>query len=92
MDISRASNRVLRMRDLPNKVGFRPSTIYEMVAAGRFPRPFKLVSGGRATGWLESEIDSWLDERARSGGTPCSTRCMTHNGPRALTVQRSGDE
>jgi prophage regulatory protein len=70
MEISRTSNRVLRMRDLTHKVGFRPSTIYEMVAAGRFPRPFKLASGGRATGWLESEIDSWLDERVRSGGTP----------------------
>ncbi len=70
MDISKINNRVLRMRDLPQKVGFRPSTIYEMVAAGRFPRPFKLVSGGRASGWLESDIDAWLDERARSGGTP----------------------
>lgn len=70
MDISKISNRVLRMRDLPQKVGFRPSTIYEMVAAGRFPRPFKLVSGGRASGWLESDIDAWLDKRVRSGGAP----------------------
>jgi len=70
MDISKISNRVLRMRDLPQKVGFRPSTIYEMVAAGRFPRPFKLVSGGRASGWLESDIDAWLDKRVRSDSTP----------------------
>ena len=70
MDISKISNRVLRMRDLPQKVGFRPSTIYEMVATGRFPRPFKLVSGGRASGWLESDIDAWLDKRVRSDSTP----------------------
>jgi len=70
MGMSKISNRVLRMRDLPQKVGFRPSTIYEMVATGRFPRPFKLVSGGRASGWLERDIDAWLDERVSSGGAP----------------------
>lgn len=64
------TKRILRMRDLPQKVGFRPSTIYEMVAAGRFPPPFKIVPGGRASGWLESSVDAWLDERSRSGDTP----------------------
>jgi prophage regulatory protein len=59
-----ANNRVIRMRDLADKVGLRPSTIYELVAKGRFPRPFKIVQNGRAAGWLESEIDAWLDSRA----------------------------
>lgn len=70
MDTIKAGNRVLRMRDLPQKIGFKPSTIYEMVAAGSFPPPFKLAPGGRATGWLESAVDAWLVERARSGDKP----------------------
>jgi len=70
MDTLNRGNRVLRMRDLPQKVGCRPSTIYEMVASGRFPPPFKIVEGGRAVGWLERTLDEWLDERARSRGTP----------------------
>lgn len=55
--------RVLRMKDLPKKVGFAPSTIYELVARGEFPKPFKLMPGGRAAGWLEHELDNWLNAK-----------------------------
>jgi len=55
--------RILRMQDLPAKIGFRPSTIYELIAKGKFPAPFKLVPGGRAAGWLEATIDEWIASR-----------------------------
>ena len=55
---------VLRMKDLPKKIGFQPSTIYELIAKGKFPAPFKLVQGGRAAGWLESTIDEWISSQA----------------------------
>jgi prophage regulatory protein len=58
--------RTLRMRELPSKVGYRPSTIYALIAAGKFPKPFKLSSGGRAAGWLETTIDEWISEQAKS--------------------------
>ena len=48
------------MKELPSKVGFQPSTIYELIAKGKFPPPFKLIPGGRAAGWFESTIDEWL--------------------------------
>ena len=57
--------RILRMKDLPSKVGFRPQTIYELITKGKFPAPFKLVQGGKAAGWLESTIDSWIENAAR---------------------------
>tara|TARA_R110000744_G_scaffold338457_1_gene443706 strand:- start:45 stop:257 length:213 start_codon:yes stop_codon:yes gene_type:complete len=57
--------RILRMKDLPSKVGFRPQTIYELITKGKFPAPFKLVQGGKASGWLESTIDSWIENAAR---------------------------
>jgi len=28
-----------------------------------FPKPFRLIPGGRAVGWLESQIDQWISER-----------------------------
>ena len=67
MDTKTVRTRVLRMKDLPQKVGYQPSTLYELIAAGKFPAPFKLVPGGRASGWLESTVDSWLEERSRIG-------------------------
>ena len=57
------TTRVLRMRDLPVKVGLQPSTIYGLVAKGDFPPPFKFITGGRAAGWLEQTIDDWLASR-----------------------------
>jgi prophage regulatory protein len=51
------------MKDLPSKVGFQPSTIYGLIAQGKFPKPYKLTQGGRAAGWQETKIDSWITER-----------------------------
>ena len=55
--------RTLRMKDLPSKVGFQPSTIYGLIAQGQFPKPYKLAPGGRAAGWQETEIDAWITAR-----------------------------
>ena len=55
--------RTLRMKDLPSKVGFQPSTIYGLIAQGKFPKPYKLAPGGRAAGWQETEIDAWITAR-----------------------------
>ena len=52
--------RTLRMKDLPSKVGFQPSTIYGLIAQGKFPKPYKLTLGGRAAGWQESTVDAWI--------------------------------
>jgi prophage regulatory protein len=57
---------VLRMKDLPAKVGLKPSTIYALIAKEKFPRPFKFITGGRAAGWMEQTIDEWLAERAQN--------------------------
>ena len=57
------SIRTLRMKDLPAKVGFQPSTIYGLIAQGKFPKPYKLAPGGRAAGGQETEIDAWITAR-----------------------------
>jgi prophage regulatory protein len=54
--------RTLRMKDLPSKVGFQPSTIYGLIAQGKFPKPYKLTPGGRAAGWQETVIDAWINK------------------------------
>ncbi len=56
--------RVVRMKDLVRILGLNQSTIYALIKKGRFPAPFKLLDGGRASGWLESDIDTYIKSRS----------------------------
>ena len=60
---------IVRMNAVVAKVKLAPSTIYELQASipPKFPKSFKIVEGGRASGWLESEIDAWVDLRSKGG-------------------------
>lgn len=53
--------KILRRRQVEERVGLSCSTIYAGVAAGTFPKPIQL--GAQSVGWLESEVDAWLRER-----------------------------
>ena len=55
--------RILRMRENCQKVGLGQSSLYDLISRGLFPKPFPLVPGGRAVGWLEEDIDQWILER-----------------------------
>ena len=55
--------RILRMRDICQKLGLCPSTVHDLVARGIFIKPFILIPGGRAVGWLEVDVDQWICER-----------------------------
>jgi prophage regulatory protein len=46
------------------RVGYCRSHVHKLISKGEFPQPIKL--GQRASGWLESEIDAWLEERINS--------------------------
>lgn len=70
---------VLRLKQLQAKVGLSRSSIYALGnKAGihydpTFPKSFKLSS--HAVGWLESDIDTWLESRLDGrkfhGGAQC---------------------
>ncbi len=55
--------RILRMRDICQKLGLCPSTVHDLVARGVFIKPFTLIPGGRAVGWLEVDVDQWIFDR-----------------------------
>jgi prophage regulatory protein len=63
--------RILRLPQVKVKTGKSRTGIYESIERGDFPKPVPL--GPRAVGWLEAEIDQWLDRcisarDARLGG------------------------
>lgn len=55
--------RILRMRDLRERLQISSSHIFALIARGDFPKPFVLVPGGRSVGWLETQIDQWILDR-----------------------------
>jgi prophage regulatory protein len=52
---------ILRLPAVKQSTGLSRSTIYLRVAEGTFPRPVSL--GGRTVGWLENEVQEWLQRR-----------------------------
>lgn len=56
--------RILRMKQLREKLSLSDSHIYALILKNQFPKPFSLVHGGRAMGWYESDIDAWLAQRS----------------------------
>ena len=53
--------RIVRLPDVQARTGLSRSTIYVRVAAGSFPKAVQL--GGRAVGWIESEVDAWIRQQ-----------------------------
>lgn len=52
---------ILRLPEVIKKTGLSRSGIYLAIDVGTFPAPIKL--GARAVGWLESEINRWIDKQ-----------------------------
>jgi len=52
---------ILRLPEVKASTGLSRSTIYARVAHGTFPTPVSL--GGRAVGWVEAEVQDWLQRR-----------------------------
>ena len=51
----------LRLPEVEAVTGLKKPTIYELMAAGRFPKPLKVSV--KAVAWLESEIEEWQKQR-----------------------------
>lgn len=49
---------LLRLREVKAQVGLSRSSIYALMAQGKFPRPVKIST--RAVGWPEHEITAWI--------------------------------
>jgi prophage regulatory protein len=56
--------RILRRAEVTMRTGLSNTSVYREIQAGRFPKPVAL--GRRAVGWIEGEVDAWLDARARA--------------------------
>ena len=51
-------DRHLRLKEVEAATGLKHSTIYELMAAGKFPKPIPVSA--RARRWIESEVAEYL--------------------------------
>ncbi len=52
---------ILRLPQVKNQTGLSRSAIYQRIAENKFPKQIAL--GGRAVGWLETDIQNWIKQR-----------------------------
>jgi prophage regulatory protein len=64
--------RYIRFKELRTLIPLGRTTIWRMMREGRFPQSRRI--GKMATAWLESEVEEWIQERAREGGRAESPR------------------
>ncbi len=55
------SYKILRLPAVKESTGLSRSTIYLRMVNNDFPRPISL--GGRSVGWLEEDINEWLEKK-----------------------------
>ena len=52
---------MLRLPAVKARTGLSRSTIYLRISESDFPKPVSL--GGRAGGWIETEVNDWLNQQ-----------------------------
>jgi len=52
---------ILKLPTVIQRTGLSRSTIYALIAQGRFPKPINISE--RSVGWVAAEIEQWLEER-----------------------------
>ena len=57
-------NKILKLPAVIEITGKCRSAVYQQISEGTFPKQINL--GPRAVGWLESEIQEWIDSRIQS--------------------------
>lgn len=53
--------RIIRLKEVLAKTSLGKTYIYKLIKIKKFPESIAL--GERTVGWLESEIDSWIQSR-----------------------------
>jgi prophage regulatory protein len=53
--------KILRINEVCQKTGVSRSTIYDLISRGLFPKSIVLAS--RRVGWIESEVDDWIQRK-----------------------------
>ena len=56
--------RIIRPDEVRDRLGISRAKFAKMIAEGQFPKPFTIIPGGRAVGWLDSDVNAWIFNRS----------------------------
>lgn len=56
-----SANKILRLDEVMKRVSVGRTFIYKGIKEGTFPKQIHL--GSKSVGWLEKEIDEWIENR-----------------------------
>jgi len=59
---------LIRLREVMHKSGLSRTAIYDAMRAGTFPQSVPI--GARTIGWIEDEVDAWIEGRITAGRQP----------------------
>lgn len=62
-----ATTRLLRRREVTARTGLSSTTLWRLENLGQFPKRRQLSE--RLVGWLETDIDAWIESRQESAAT-----------------------
>lgn len=61
-ETNQTPRRLLRIAEVKKRSGFNSTSgLYGAIAKGDFPRPIKI--GPRASAWIETEVDAWIERK-----------------------------
>ncbi len=63
--LKREKMRFLRSKEVEHKVGLSRVSVWRLEAAGDFPPRRKITP--KTVGWVEHEVDAWMEDRERVG-------------------------
>ena len=58
------SERLLKIKEVCDRVGFGVTMVTEWVAQGKFPQPIRPF-GNHHPRWLDSEVDAWIQDQVK---------------------------
>jgi prophage regulatory protein len=60
--------RILRRKSVEERTGLSRSGIYKKMGENNFPKPINL--GGRNVGWIEEDIENWINQCIKNSNQP----------------------
>ena len=57
--------RFLRKTEVLAKLGLKREALRELIDKHNFPPGTQIIPGGRAQGWIEDEVDKFIEERRK---------------------------